>query len=77
MPRRTEREEKFLWAILEELDKEEARKVKKAAAKKANEVEKARKKLGAGRSQPSIKVAVQSIWGEDQCGTAQSREQPK
>ena len=30
LPRRTEREEKFLWAIMKGLDKDEAKKEKKA-----------------------------------------------
>ena len=51
LTRRTEREER---TILNEIDKEEAKQIKKTAAKKAKEVEKARKKLGAGRRQPDI-----------------------
>ena len=47
--------EKYLWAMLNDLDKEEYRNEQKLQAKKLRVVANARKKMGAGRSQPSVK----------------------
>ena len=52
--RRTDREEKFLWYILNELDKDEFKNEKKKQAKKARVITKARTKMNVGKNQPSI-----------------------
>ena len=61
-PKRTEREEKYLWAMLRIIDKELAREEKKMQAKKDRVVANARKKMGADRKQPSI---LESIRGSE------------
>ena len=53
-PKRTDREEKFLWYILNELDKDEFKQEKKKQAKKARTIANARKKMNVGKCQPSI-----------------------
>ena len=53
-PRRTDKEESYLWAMLKEIDKELSKHEKKEQAKKLRGVAKARKKMGADKSQPSI-----------------------
>jgi hypothetical protein len=55
VPRRSEEEEKYLWSMLKEVDKEVAREEKRAKAKKSKEVAKARKRMGVGKEQPSIR----------------------
>ena len=55
LPRRSEREEQYLWAMLRVLDKESAGEEKRAKIKQKKMVTKARKKMGAGKDQPSIK----------------------
>ena len=52
--RRTEREESYLWAMLRVLDRESAGEERRSKARKKKVVEKARKKMGVGRDQPSI-----------------------
>ena len=51
-PRRSEREEKYLWAMLRILDKESASIAKRALVKKKKAVDTARKRMGATKSQP-------------------------
>ena len=58
MPRRSEKEEKFLWKMLRDLDIESAREEKRASKKKARVVAAARKKMGVSKKQPSIKDAL-------------------
>ena len=53
-PERTRKEERALWKILDELDKEKEAQMKRIRNKKQKEVSKARKQMGAGKSQPSI-----------------------
>ena len=53
-PRRSEKEDKPLWKVLNDLYRKDAAKAKKADAKKLNEVAKARKQMGVGRNQPSL-----------------------
>ena len=55
LPARSEREEQYLWAMLRVLDKESAGEERRANIKKKKMVTKARKKMGAGKDQPSIK----------------------
>ena len=52
VPRRSEEEERYLWSMLKEVDKEIAREEKRFKAKKTKEVAKARKRMG--KEQPSI-----------------------
>ena len=51
---RSRKEERFLWAMLKEIDKEMAREEKKEQAKKARVIATARKKMGADKTQPSV-----------------------
>ena len=53
--RRSRKEEEWLWKRLEESDREQAKTEKINNWKKAAKVEKARKRMGAKSSQPSIK----------------------
>jgi hypothetical protein len=57
---RTDREEKFWWYILNELDKDEFKNEKMKQAKKARTIAKARIKMNAGKSQPSISEMLKS-----------------
>ena len=57
-PRRTEREEKYLWAMLRILDKESAMQTKRTLLKKKRAVDNARKRMGATKSQPGILEAI-------------------
>ena len=57
-PRRSEREEKYLWAMLRILDKESASIAKRAVVKKKKAVDTARKRMGVTKSQPGIKDAI-------------------
>ena len=52
--KRSEKEERYLWQRLNEIDKELAREEKRLKAKKARAVANARKKMGVGKEQPSI-----------------------
>ena len=52
--RRESKEEKYLWKMLDEQDREMWKAREKEKKKKAAKVTKARSKLGAGRDQPSI-----------------------
>ena len=52
---RPSKEERYLWAILNELDKEEYKSEQRVQAKKQRVVASARKKMGAGKNQPSMK----------------------
>ena len=52
--KRTRKEEEWLWRRLEESDREQAKAEKLKNWKRAAKVEKARKKMGAKSSQPSI-----------------------
>ena len=52
--KRSDREEKFLWSMLVCLDKEAAKEQRKADMKKLRKVNQARKRMGAGKHQPSI-----------------------
>ena len=52
--KRTRKEEEWLWRCLEESDREQAKAEKLKNWKRAAKVEKARKKMGAKSSQPSI-----------------------
>ena len=54
MPPRSEKEEKYLWQRLREIDMELAREEKRAAKKKIKAVANARKRMGVGKDQPSI-----------------------
>ena len=51
---RSKREERQLWAILSELDKKQYHKEQKEQAKKLGAIARARKKMGADSTQPSI-----------------------
>jgi hypothetical protein len=53
-PRRSEREEKYLWAMLRVLDKESAGEERRLKVKQKKVVAKARKRMGVGKNQPSI-----------------------
>ena len=53
MPSRSEREGKYLWSMLKEIDKEMARESKRMQAKKCREVSKARKRMGVAKSSPA------------------------
>jgi hypothetical protein len=59
-PKRTEREEKYLWAMLRILDKESAGQAKRAEVKKKRAVANARKRMGADTNQPGILDAWKS-----------------
>jgi hypothetical protein len=63
---RTDKEERHLWWILTELDKEDAKAEKKEKMRKGMKVMVARKKMGADKCQPSIMERL-----------AKSRMQPK
>ena len=52
---RSSKEERYLWAILNELDKEEYKNEERIQAKEQGVVASARKKMGAGKNQPSMK----------------------
>ena len=52
--RRSRKEERYLWGILAELDRELSRQEAKEQAKKSRIIAKARKKMGVGKNQPSI-----------------------
>ena len=54
-PIRSEKEEKYLWAVLKELDRETHRQEKREQARKLRVIAKARKKMGVGKSQLGIK----------------------
>ena len=53
-PKRSKKEERQLWAILAELDKQSYQNEQKAQAKKLREIARARKKMGVSKNQPSI-----------------------
>ena len=61
---RTEKEEKYLWARLEELDKEMHKSELRQQAKKQRVITKARKKMGAGKRQPSIHQMIEKMSGK-------------
>ena len=54
LPARNEKEERYLWQRLREIDMELAREEKRAAKKKSKAVANARKRMGVGKDQPSI-----------------------
>ena len=54
LPVRSRKEERQLWAILAELDKQVHQKEQKEQAKKLRGIARARKKMGADKHQPSI-----------------------
>ena len=60
MPPRSEKEEKYLWQRLREIDMELAREEKRAAKKKSKAVANARKRMGVGKDQPSILKSLAS-----------------
>ena len=62
-PRRSEREERYLWAMLRVVDKECAGEEKRLKAKQKKVVTKARKKMGASNNQPSILDMMRKVPG--------------
>ena len=58
--RRSEREEKYLWAMLRVLDKQSAGEERRLKVKQKKVVTKARKRMGAGKDQPSIMDSLQT-----------------
>ena len=52
LPVRSDKEEKYLWAMSTEVDRELAREEKKMQAKKYRVVASAKKRMGVGREQP-------------------------
>ena len=59
-PRRSEREEKYLWAMLRVVDKQSAGEEKRLKTKQKKVVAKARKRMGVGKDQPSILDTLKS-----------------
>ena len=57
-PKRTEREEKYLWAMLRIMDNESASQAKRDEVKKKRLVANARKRMGADTNQPGILDAL-------------------
>ena len=53
LPVRSDKEEKYLWAMSTEVDRELAREEKKMQAKKYRVVASAKKRMGVGREQPN------------------------
>ena len=68
MSRRSEEEEKYLWSMLKDIDKEVAREEKRAKAKKSREIAKARKRMGVGKEQPSITDRFKAKTGVTELG---------
>ena len=64
MPKRSEKEEKYLWQRLKEIDIEMAREEKRAMKKKAKVVASARRKMGVGKEQPSILESLRIVSGK-------------
>ena len=58
--KRSEKEERMLWKILDELDKEQAKDVERKAKRAAKKVSQARAKMGVDAKQPSITAAFNS-----------------
>ena len=52
--KRSEKEERRLWRMLEESDKEQAKELERKAKKAARKVNQARTRMGTGKSQPGI-----------------------
>ena len=52
---RSRKEEKWLWRVLDELDREEARESSKKQKLKIKKIQRARTKMKVGKDQPSIK----------------------
>ena len=63
-PKRSEKEEKYLWQRLKEIDIEMAREEKRAMKKKAKVVASARRKMGVGKEQPSILESLRIVSGK-------------
>ena len=59
--KRSEKEEKYLWQRLREVDIEMAREEKRSMIKKAKVVATARRKMGVGRGQPSILESLRVV----------------
>ena len=59
-PRRSEREEKYLWAMLRVVDKQSAGEEKRLKTKQKKVVAKARMRMGVGKDQPSILDTLKS-----------------
>ena len=72
-PRRSEREEKYLWAMLRILDKESANQTKRALLKKKKAVDNARRRMGATKTQPGIMAAFMSSATAEKCPLGSSR----
>ena len=53
LPMRSDKEEKYPWAMSKEVDRELAREEKRMQAKKCRVVASARKRMGVGREQPN------------------------
>ena len=60
-PRRSRREEEWLWKRLEESDRKQAQEEKYAALKKSKKVSKARERMKAGKEQTSIREKMVEI----------------
>ena len=54
LPMRSDKEEKYLWAMSREVDRELAREKKRMQAKKCRVVASARKRMGVGRESQTL-----------------------